>query len=220
MEEYKTNSYGRIEVICGPMFSGKTEELIKRLRRACFARQNVVVFKPQIDDRYDKVDVVSHSDQRINSIPVHTANCIAKRMESLSDQVSVVGVDEAQFFDDSLVAVVERLADSGKRVIIAGLDMDYMAKPFTPMDSLLARAELITKQLAICVVCGNPAGRSQRVEAQAAKYIGSGVITAENPIEIGAVGAYEARCRHHYSAGIEKPVLLRKGRLFTEQSLQ
>ena len=171
---------GWIEVVCGPMFSGKTEELIRRLRRAVIAKQNVEVFKPAIDDRYDPTDIVSHGAQRIKAVPMQHAGAILERIQS---DTEVVGIDEAQFFDEKIVRVAERLADDGRRVIVAGLDADYRVTPFQPMPQILAAAEYVTKLLAICVVCGNPANRSQRVS-------GGGSL-----VEVGAQDRYEARCR-------------------------
>ncbi|MDX1622737.1 MAG: thymidine kinase [Gemmatimonadota bacterium] len=171
---------GWIEVIVGPMFSGKSEELIRRLRRAEIARQRVQVFKPMVDDRYAADEIVSHSEMRIEAERVHNARAILDRIEP---RTQVVGVDEAQFFDEELLEVVDHLADQGKRVIVAGLDQDYRARPFDPMPQLLAAAEEITKTLAICVVCGNPANRTQRL------------VDSEERIVVGGARAYEARCR-------------------------
>lgn len=175
---------GWIEVICGSMFSGKTEELIRRLRRAVYARQRVQVFKPRLDDRYGLDMVVSHSDLRMSSIPVESARDILRLVE---DETTVVGIDEAQFFDEEIVAVADELADEGRRVICAGLDQDYRGRPFDPMPQLMAVAEYVTKTLAICTSCGNPANRSQRLTA------------SETRVVIGAADAYEARCRRCHS---------------------
>jgi thymidine kinase len=172
---------GWIEVICGSMFSGKTEELIRRLRRAEIARQKVVIFKPAIDKRYAAEQIVSHSDQRMESIPVGRAEDIPRLVPR---DVNVVGVDEAQFFDRAIIPVCEALADRGVRVIVAGLDQDFRGQPFGPMPELLAIAEFITKNMAICVRCGNPANRSQRITASAEQVL------------VGATDSYEARCRH------------------------
>ena len=173
---------GWIEVICGSMFSGKTEELIRRLRRAQIARQNVVVFKPKIDDRYDKENIVSHNKQQIKSI------VIEKPEEILEHSIfaQVIGIDEAQFFNNDLVDIVQKLADSGKRVIIAGLDKDYRNQPFEPIPQLLAVAEYITKTLAICVRCGAPANYTQRITNSTKRVL------------VGTTDTYEARCRHCY----------------------
>lgn len=174
---------GWIEVITGCMFSGKTEELIRRLVRAKIARQRVVVVKPAIDTRYAVDDVVSHDKVRIASIPVSTAAEILARV----GDAEVVGIDEAQFFDLDLVRVANQLADTGRRVIIAGLDQDFRGEPFEPMPQLLAVAEYITKNLAVCMVCGAPADRSQRLVHREARVV------------LGASEAYEARCRGHWN---------------------
>ncbi len=176
-------STGWIEVIAGCMFSGKTEELIRRLRRAEIAKQKVVIFKPDIDLRYSEDKIVSHSEQTLPSKRVKTSQEIFEN----SDDAQVVGIDEAQFFDEKLIDIVNELANNGKRVIIAGLDQDYTGKPFSPMPELLAIAEYITKTLAICVVCGNPADKTQRKIASSERVL------------IGASDSYEARCRKcHY----------------------
>jgi len=171
---------GCIEVICGSMFSGKSEELIRRLRRAKIARQRVLAFKPAVDDRYDSDDIVSHDERRIESIRIASAREI---LDHTGGGVDVVGVDEGQFLGPELVDVCERLADSGVRVIVAGLDQDYLGRPFEPMPQLLAVAEYITKTLAVCVKCGRPANRTQRL------------IPSSERVVVGASGAYEARCR-------------------------
>jgi thymidine kinase len=171
---------GWIEVVCGCMFSGKTEELIRRARRAEIAKQKVSIFKPRIDNRYSAQHIVSHSEQSLTSTVVDDASEIL----TLSADAQVVGVDEGQFFKANLVDVCEQLANEGKRVIVAGLDQDYRGKPFEPMPQLLAVAEYITKTLAICVVCGNPADRTQRKTQSADRVL------------VGAKDIYEARCRH------------------------
>jgi thymidine kinase len=171
---------GWIEVVCGCMFSGKTEELIRRARRAEIAKQRVAIFKPRIDNRYSAQHIVSHSEQSLTSTVVDDA----KEILELGKDAQVVGVDEGQFFKANLVDVCEQLANQGKRVIVAGLDQDYRGKPFEPMPQLLAVAEYITKTLAICVVCGNPADRTQRKTHQADRVL------------VGAKDIYEARCRH------------------------
>ena len=171
---------GWVEVIAGSMFSGKSEELIRRLRRARIARLKVQVFKPEIDVRFSKDHIVSHSEMRHESVPVKTAADILARVEPGTE---VVGIDEGQFFDNDLVHVVNTLADRGVRVIIAGLDQDYTGKPFDPMPQLLAIAEYITKTHAICVRCGQPANYSQRT------------VNVEGQVVVGASDAYEARCR-------------------------
>ncbi len=171
---------GWIEVICGPMFSGKSEELIRRIRRAQIARQRVQLFKPNIDDRFSEHEIVTHSQQRLPSTPVASSPDI---LESLHDKTEVVGIDEAQFFDDDIAEVCNKLANLGKRVIVAGLDMDYRGEPFDPIPRLMAIAEYVTKQLAICVLCGNPANHTQRLTDNTQKIV------------VGAQGTYEARCR-------------------------
>ncbi|MSP65044.1 MAG: thymidine kinase [Ignavibacteria bacterium] len=174
----KLNS-GWIEVISGCMFSGKTEELIRRLRRAQIAKQNVIIFKPIIDNRYSNNNIVSHSEQSLSSTVVETADEIF----NLSQNSQVVGIDEGQFFKGDLVSVCIKLADLGKRIIVTGLDQDYRGVPFEPIPQLLAVAEYITKTLAICVVCGNPASRTQRTS------------NSKERIVVGAKDLYEARCR-------------------------
>ena len=171
---------GWIEVIAGSMFSGKSEELIRRLRRAQIARQKVQIFKPRIDNRYSEGHIISHSEMRIASESLHSSRDLLERV--LPD-TEVVGIDEAQFFDIELPAVCNTLADQGKRVIVAGLDQDYLGKPFEPIPQLLAIAEYITKTLAICMVCGSPANHTQRLVASSERVL------------VGAQGTYEARCR-------------------------
>lgn len=170
---------GWIEVICGSMFSGKTEELIRRLRRAQIARQKVAIFKPEIDNRYSSEHIVSHNEGRLPSTTVASAQEILAQ----AGDATVIGIDEAQFFGPELVDVCQALADGGKRVIVAGLDQDYTGKPFEPIPQLLAVAEYITKTLAICVKCGNPANRTQRLSHDSARVV------------VGAQNIYEARCR-------------------------
>ena len=179
LERYASDA-GWIEVIAGSMFSGKSEELIRRLRRAQIARQKVQIFKPAIDERYSDTQIVSHSEMRIGSADVSSAGEILSLVDLDTD---VVGIDEGQFFDQDLVRVVNQLADQGKRVIIAGLDMDYLGRPFEPMPQLLAIAEDITKTRAICMSCGNQASYTQRL------------IHRRERVVVGAAGAYEARCR-------------------------
>ncbi len=180
---------GRIEVICGSMFSGKTEELIRRVRRAQIARQRVQVFKPSLDNRSPENHVKSHTGQHFEALPVENSGRI---LELVSEDVTVVAVDEAQFFDDGLISVANELADRGIRVIIAGLDMDFRGEPFGPMPILMACAEDVTKLHAICMVCGDEASRSQRIiDGRPANY--------DDPvIMIGADEVYEARCRRHH----------------------
>ena len=184
-----TGNVGWIEVICGPMFSGKSEELIRRLRRAMIARKRVEVFKPTIDNRYSDDEIVSHGDSRMTSQVVKDAGEIIDRIDWRSE---VIGVDEANFMGPTLVDVSQRLADSGKQVIIAGLDTDYMGRPFAPIPDLLAHAESITKTLAICVRCGNPAKHTQRLRG------------SDELIVVGAADMYEARCRRCFEPGIPK----------------
>ena len=171
---------GWIEVVCGCMFSGKTEELIRRLRRAEIAKQKVAIFKPKVDTRFSAKHITSHSEQSLIAQVVDDA----KEILDLVHDAQVIGIDEGQFFKPNIVDVCNQLADKGKRVIIAGLDQDYTGKPFEPMPQLLAIAEYITKTLAICVVCGNPADRTQRKINQYERVI------------VGAKEIYEARCRY------------------------
>jgi len=174
---------GWIEVIAGCMFSGKTEELIRRLRRAQIAKQTVKIFKPDIDVRYSENSIVSHNEQSLPSILINDINEVL----TLCGNAQVIGIDEAQFFSNDIINVCNQLADQGKRVIVAGLDQDYRGVPFEPMPQLLAIAEYITKSLAICVECGNPADRTQRKTSSAERVI------------VGAADIYEARCRKcHY----------------------
>lgn len=177
----KEPQHGWIEVIVGSMFSGKSEELIRRLRRVQIARQKLQVFKPRVDNRYSDGQIVSHSDMRIASQDVSSSDDLVKRVD---EDTEVVGIDEGQFFDANLPAACNTLADRGKRVIVAGLDQDYLGRPFEPMPQLLAIAEYITKTLAICVVCGDPANHTQRL------------VTSTDRVLVGAGGLYEARCRH------------------------
>ena len=170
---------GSIEVICGSMFSGKTEELIRRMKRAQYAKQKVEIFKPEIDTRYDAVKVVSHEGNSIHSTPVPASSHILL----LADDVEVVGIDEAQFFDAGLLDVCNQLANSGVRVIVAGLDMDYLGKPFGPMPALLAIAEHVTKVHAICMRCGNIANHSHRITDEDALVL------------LGETTNYEPLCR-------------------------
>jgi len=177
---------GWMEVVTGCMFSGKTSELIRRVQRAMYARQSVVVFKPRIDDRYTDDSVGSHSGQTLRSIQIDHAG----QIPGLVSDAQVVAVDEAHFLGLELVAIVENLANEGRRVIVAGLDMDYRGVPFEPIPQLLAVSEYITKNLAICMVCGNPADRSQRMVDRSGRFL------------VGAAEAYEARCRKHWSAEV------------------
>src|SRR5262245_17358742 len=176
---------GSIEVIVGSMYSGKTEELIRRLRRAQIARQRVEIFKPVIDDRYARDAIVSHSELRIPSRSVKKAADVLRH----AHEAQVIGIDEGQFLGKELIPVVEKLARMGKRVIVAGLDQDYLARPFEPMPELLAIAEYITKTLAICVVCGSPANRTYRKVQRGGRVV------------VGGTEIYEARCRRCYDLG-------------------
>lgn len=181
--------HGSIEVICGSMFSGKTDELIRRLRRAVIARQKVQVFKPAIDVRYAAEKVTSHAGSDFSAIPVEKSGDIPVKMEP---DATVVGIDEAQFFDDGILEVTRQLADRGIRVIVAGLDQDFRGEPFGPMPALMSKAEQVDKVRAICMVCGEPASRTQRlVNGKPARY--------DDPVVIvGASEMYEARCRQHH----------------------
>ncbi|OFX12750.1 MAG: thymidine kinase [Armatimonadetes bacterium RBG_19FT_COMBO_69_19] len=180
---------GRIEVICGSMFSGKSEELIRRVRRAQIARQRVQVFKPALDDRFDRRQVASHDGARVEAMPVRGSREILEYLESAT---TVVAIDEAQFLDRDIVEVAETLADRGMRVIVAGLDMDFRGEPFGAMPEILALAEMVDKLQAICMVCGAPASRTQRlVNGRPAQY-------TDPIIMLGAQEAYEARCREHH----------------------
>jgi thymidine kinase len=171
---------GTVEVITGSMFSGKNEELIRRLKRALFARQRVQAFKPRIDDRYDASRIVSHQAVSVEAVAVATSASLVERVE---EATQVVAIDEAQFFDIGIVEVCEQLANRGLRVIVAGLDQDYLGRPFAPMPDLMAIAEEVTKVHAVCTVCGAPASRSQRLIPQTTTVL------------VGGAEAYEARCR-------------------------
>lgn len=186
---YRTKPTGWIEVICGSMFSGKTEELIRRVRRAQIAKQKVQVFKPVIDDRYGVEKITSHNGMDVEAMPVTEAGTIVQVVDS---DTTVVAIDEVQFFDWQIADVVGRLADRGVRVIVSGLDMDFRGEPFGPMPLLMAQAEQVDKLQAICVVCGQPASRTQRlIDGTPASY--------DDPvILVGASEVYEARCREHH----------------------
>ena len=183
------NEAGWVEVVCGCMFSGKTDELIRRLRRATIARQKVQVFKPSIDNRYAVEKVASHAGTDYDAVPVNGSSEI---LAKLDPDTTVAGVDEAQFFDEGIVEVVEQMADRGIRVIVAGLDCDFRGEPFGCMPEFMAKAEKVDKFQAICMVCGEPATRTQRlVNGQPARY--------DDPVVIvGAAEMYEARCRVHH----------------------
>jgi thymidine kinase len=178
---------GCIEVVCGSMFSGKTEELLRRIKRARLARQHVVLFKPRIDNRYDEVKIVTHEGVNADAVPVASANELGALVPS---GTHVVGIDEVQFFSDEIVPAVERLANAGARVIVAGLDQDYRGVPFGPVPKLMAVAEYVTKLHAVCAQCGAPASRSQRIAA------------TEGQLFVGGAAAYEARCRRCFTGGI------------------
>ncbi|MDH3517705.1 MAG: thymidine kinase [Acidimicrobiia bacterium] len=180
---YRRPHTGWTEVICGPMFSGKSEELIRRVTRSKIARIPVQTFKPVLDNRYAEGEVVSHSAHRVEAIPVPDSESLLHRVE---DATVVVGIDEAQFFDLGLIEVVDRLAHAGKQVIIAGLDTDYMRRPFEPVPALCGRSEYVTKMLAVCHRCGAPALYTQRI------------VRSDDLVVLGAEGSYEARCRACY----------------------
>jgi len=186
------NSTGWVEVIAGSMFSGKSEELIRRLRRAKIARQKVQVFKPHMDSRFSDNHIVSHSEMRHESSNIRTA---AEVRDKVEPDTEVVGIDEGQFFDNELVNVANELAQKGVRVIIAGLDQDYTGKPWEPMPQLLAIAEYITKTHAICMKCGQPANYSQRT------------FESEERVAVGAAGMYEARCRRCFVPHADAPTV-------------
>lgn len=183
---------GWIEVICGSMFSGKTEELISRVRREIFAKTPVQIFKPRTDDRYAVGAVVSHNRLELPCVAVDTAGDIMRHLDA---EARVVGIDECQFFGDALIPVVSTLANRGIRVICAGLDQDWRGRPFEPMPHLMAIAEYVTKKLAVCMACGNPANRSQRLSA------------SESQVLLGAEDAYQARCRRCFDPGLSQPDL-------------
>lgn len=174
---------GWIEVICGPMFSGKSEELIRRVTRSQIARIPVQTFKPDFDDRYAEREVVSHSSLRVEAVPVGSAKALLALVEDVTE---VVGIDEGQFFDEQLLDVCESLAAAGKQVVVAGLDLDYLRRPFEPIPSLCGRAEYVTKMLAVCHRCGGPALYTQRI------------VRSDDLVVLGAGGTYEARCRVCY----------------------
>lgn len=180
---------GWVEVVTGSMFSGKSEELIRRVRRAQIARQRVQIFKPRIDDRYVADHIVSHSDMKMPSTVVGSSREV---MEQVEDRTEVVGIDEGQFFDPGLVQVVSALADRGLRVIVAGLDQDFQGKPFEPMPQILAVAEYVDKMLAICMQCGAPANRTQRLTE------------ATDRVVVGGSQEYEARCRRCFQPGVAR----------------
>jgi len=195
-ENPRASHAGWVEVIAGSMFSGKSEELIRRLRRAKIARQKVQVFKPEIDERFSHDHIVSHSEMKHESSNVRTA---AQIRASIEPDTEVVGIDEAQFFDNELISVVNELAERGIRVIIAGLDTDYTAKPWEPMPQLLAIAEYITKTHAICMRCGQSANYTQRT------------FESEERVAVGGAGMYEARCRSCFVPHADAPTVHEEG---------
>lgn len=186
---YTDTNHGWIEIVCGSMFSGKTEELIRRLRRAVIAKQQIQVFKPAVDTRYNHKAISSHNGLKLTAIPVANSHAIRDLVDA---EAGVIAIDEVQFFDDGVVALCDELAQAGHRVICAGLDMDFRGEPFGPMPQLMAVAEKVDKLQAICVICGHPASRTQRlIEGKPACY--------EDPIVlVGASEVYEARCRAHH----------------------
>ncbi|MCC2251319.1 thymidine kinase [Virgibacillus sp. AGTR] len=186
---YVMKQSGWIEVICGSMFSGKSEELIRRVRRATYANLSVRVFKPAIDNRYEEEAVVSHNGTSIIARPVSSSD---ELLEHMDEKVDIVGIDEVQFFDENIVDTVEELANKGIRAITAGLDTDFRGEPFGPMPKLMALSESVTKLNAICPICGSPASRTQRlINNKPASY--------DDPIIlVGASESYEPRCRHHH----------------------
>ncbi len=186
-------SGGWLEVICGPMFSGKSEEMLRRLRRAEIAGQHVILFKPRIDDRYDASDVVSHAGARMRGVPVASVPELVARAQG----INVVGIDEVQFFAAEVVSAALELADAGVRVLAAGLDQDFRRLPFGPMPNLLAHAEFVDKLQAVCHRCGGPATTTQRlVDGEPAPYSGATIV-------VGANEQYEARCRDCHEAGAD-----------------
>lgn len=186
---YEKKQAGWMELICGSMFSGKSEELIRRVRRTQFARQKTVVFKPAIDNRYSEEEVVSHNGTTVIAKPVAKSSDILSHLE---DGVDVVAIDEVQFFDENIVNIAQFLADSGYRVILAGLDQDFRGEPFGPVPKLMSLAESVTKLQAVCAVCGQAASRTQRL-------INDYPANFHDPIIlVGASESYEARCRHHH----------------------
>ena len=186
----RSSKKGWVEVICGSMFSGKTEELLRRIRRAEFARQQIELFKPAIDVRYDEVDVVSHNENSRVSTPVHNSSEILLYVNM--ESVEVVAIDEVQFFDEGIVDVCNTLANAGIRVIVSGLDMDYLGKPFGPMPKLMAIAEYVSKQHAICTHCGDLANYSHRI------------VASKDQVLLGEKDAYEPLCRHCFEAALNE----------------
>ncbi len=195
-----TSKEGWLEVVCGSMFSGKSEELIRRVRRASYGKLEVQVFKPLLDNRYSADEVVSHNGTKVIAMPV---KCAADILENIITETQVVAIDEVQFFDDVIIDVVQHLADRGMRVIVAGLDQDFRGEPFGPVPMLMSLAESVTKLQAICMSCGSPASRTQRlIDGRAASY-------HEPVILVGASEAYEPRCRHCHDVP-NKPTQLKQ----------
>ena len=180
---FRRSHDGWVEVICGPMFSGKSEELIRRVTRSQIARIPVQVFKPQLDDRYAATEIVSHSALKVAAIPVEDS---LQLLKAVAESTEVIGIDEGQFFDDGLVDIVDNLAATGKQMIVAGLDTDYLRRPFEPIPALCDRAEYVTKMLAVCHRCGGPALYTQRI------------VQSDDLVVLGAQDSYEARCRMCY----------------------
>ncbi len=180
------NNFGCLEVICGNMFSGKTEELIRRLRRAKIARLNVKIFKPKVDTRYEEGNIVSHNQLKLKSFVVEST----AEIYDLANDADVIGIDEAQFFDDDIINVAKNLSSKGKRVIVAGLDTDFKGEPFGPMPKLMCESDYLDKLRAICVICGNPASYTQRT------------ISNSKQVLIGEADIYEARCRNCFELSI------------------
>ena len=206
---YVMNQMGWVEVICGSMFSGKSEELIRRVRRATYGNLTVRVFKPAVDDRYDAKDtIVTHNGTSTIARPINKSEDIFK---CIDEHVDVIGIDEAQFFDEDIIHVVDHLANSGIRVIVAGLDTDFRGEPFGPMPQLMALSESATKLNAICPVCGSPASRTQRlINGKPASY--------DDPvILVGAAESYEPRCRHHHEVPNKPAVRLANNELKTSK---
>lgn len=184
---YVMKQSGWVEVICGSMFSGKSEELIRQIRHVLFAKQKIAVFKPQLDTRYAEQAIVSHNGNQVTAIPIHHSKEI---MLHITNEIDVIAIDEVQFFDRYIVEVVQKLANEGYRVIVAGLDQDFRGEPFYPMPELMAISEQVTKLHAVCAVCGAPASRTQRlIDGQPAHY-------NDEIVVLGASEAYEPRCRH------------------------
>ena len=195
IEKVFMHGHYHLEVVCGPMFSGKTEELIRRIRRVEYARMRAIVFKPEIDQRYAKDMIVSHSEQKISSVPVSNVERIRAYLGSCPQPFHVVGLDEVQFFDKDVIYLCEDLVNAGVRVIAAGLCEDYLGRPFGPMPELLAHADMISKLWAVCMKCGAPASKSQRLSKPGQK-------TDDTQVLVGAASVYEARCRACHVRGI------------------